>query len=156
PDETEKKVEEKPAKRPERMATPGIENAFRLSARLYSGGEPQGEGAFQALKALGVKTVISVDGARPDVETAHRYGIRYVPLPVSYDGIPREQALRIVQAARTLPGPVFVHCHHGKHRGPAAAALCGLVMEGWTRGQALEWMNLAGTSPDYRGLFAST
>ena len=35
-----------------------------------------------------------------------------------------------------LPGPVYVHCHHGKHRGPAAAAVCGLATEGWTEEQA--------------------
>ena len=29
----------------------------------------------------------------------------------------------LARAARTLPGPIFVHCHHGMHRGPAAAAV---------------------------------
>ena len=48
-----------------------------------------------------------------------------------------------------------MHCHHGKHRGPAAAAVCGLATEGWTEEQALAWMEQAGTSPDYRGLYAS-
>jgi protein tyrosine phosphatase (PTP) superfamily phosphohydrolase (DUF442 family) len=110
---------------PERLDLPGVENAYRLSPRLYSGGEPRGEQAFAALKSLGIKTAISVDGATPDAETARRYGIRYVHLPVGYDGISREQAVRIIKAARTLPGPVFVHCHHGKHRGPAAVAVCG-------------------------------
>src|SRR5262249_50974334 len=37
----------------------------------------------------------------------------------------------------------------------AAAAVCGLAIEGWTREQALAWMKQAGTSPDYPGLFAS-
>jgi hypothetical protein len=138
---------------PERLDLPGVENAYRLSPRLYSGGEPRGELAFGALKALGIKTAISVDGATPDAETARRYGIRYVHLPVGYDGIPREQAIRIIKAARMLPGPVFVHCHHGKHRGPAAVALCGVVNEAWTREQAVSWLERAGTAPDYRGLY---
>jgi protein tyrosine phosphatase (PTP) superfamily phosphohydrolase (DUF442 family) len=141
------------AEPPERLALPGIENAFRLGPRLYSGGEPRGAEAFAALKALGVKTIISVDGARPDVETARHFGIRYAHLPVGYDGVPRAQAIRIIQAARTLPGPVFVHCHHGKHRGPAAAAVCGLANEGWTPEQAVSWLQTAGTAPEYRGLY---
>ena len=87
--ESKSRDEDKPLQTPERLVAPGIENAFRLSPRLYSGGEPQGEGAFKALKALGVKTIISVDGARPDVETARKFGIRYVHLPVGYHGVPR-------------------------------------------------------------------
>jgi len=153
--ESKSRDEDKPLQTPEWLVAPGIENAFRLSPRLYSGGEPQGEGAFKALKALGVKTIISVDGARPDVETARKFGIRYVHLPVGYHGVPREQAVRLVQVTKTLPSPVFIHCHHGKHRGPTAAAVCGIATEGWSKEEAVKWMKQAGTSPDYRGLFAS-
>jgi protein tyrosine phosphatase (PTP) superfamily phosphohydrolase (DUF442 family) len=110
---------------------------------------------FSELRKLGIRTVISVDGATPDVEAARRMGLRYVHLPVGYDGVPREQAIRIIKAAQTLPGPVYVHCHHGKHRGPAAVAVCGLATEGWTEGQALSWLERAGTSTDYRGLYAA-
>jgi protein tyrosine phosphatase (PTP) superfamily phosphohydrolase (DUF442 family) len=143
------------AKIPERLDIAGIENAFRLSPRLYSGGDPHGEASFRALKALGVRTIVSVDGAPPDVKSAHEFGIRYVHLPIGYDGVPREQAVRLVQAVKTLPGPVYVHCHHGKHRGPAAAAVCGIALEGWSKDEALAWMEEAGTSPAYRGLYAS-
>ncbi|MDR3622715.1 MAG: hypothetical protein P4L85_25405 [Paludisphaera borealis] len=140
---------------PASLKVPGIENVFRLSPTLYSGGQPNGAESFAALKAMGVKTILTVDGAAPDVEAARKLGLRYVHLPVGYDGIPREQALKIIQAVRTLPGPVFVHCHHGKHRGPAAAALCGIAVEGWSNGDAASWLKQAGTSPDYRGLYAT-
>jgi hypothetical protein len=89
------------------------------------------------------------------VEAARRYGLLYVHLPVGYDGIPRDQAIRLVAAIRDLPGPVFVHCHHGKHRGPAAAAVCGLATEGWDWAQARAWLDRAGTDPKYKGLFAT-
>ncbi|AMV40906.1 hypothetical protein [Planctomyces sp. SH-PL62] len=140
---------------PERIEIGEIENAFRLSPRLYSGGDPREERDWKALEGLGIRTIISVDGAAPDVEAARKVGLRYVHLPIGYDGVPREQAVRLVAALRSLPGPVYVHCHHGKHRGPAAAAVCGLASEDWTRDQALAWMTQAGTSADYRGLYAS-
>jgi protein tyrosine phosphatase (PTP) superfamily phosphohydrolase (DUF442 family) len=142
-------------KAPKRLEIGEIENTFRLSPRLYSGGDPHGARALAALKELGVRTIISVDGAIPDVESARKLGLRYVHLPIGYDGVPREQAVRIVKAVKTLPGPVYVHCHHGKHRGPAAAAVCGIATEGWSKEKALAWMKEAGTSPDYRGLFTS-
>jgi protein tyrosine phosphatase (PTP) superfamily phosphohydrolase (DUF442 family) len=140
---------------PERIDAPGIENVFRLSPRLLSGGQPEGEKGFETLKRLGVRTVISVDGSQPDVDAARRHGLRYVHLPVGYDGIPRDQAIRIVAAIRDLPGPIFVHCHHGKHRGPAAVAVCVLATEGWDKAQARSWLERAGTDPKYKGLFAT-
>src|SRR4051794_27773883 len=77
------------------IAEPGLPHAFRVSDRIYSGGSPDGEAGFAELERLGVKTIISVDGARPDVDAATRHGIRYVHLPVGYDGIPRERVLEL-------------------------------------------------------------
>jgi protein tyrosine phosphatase (PTP) superfamily phosphohydrolase (DUF442 family) len=151
----DKQTKKNGARTPERLEIRVIENTFRLSPRLFSGGDPHGVEGLSALKELGVKTIISVDGATPDIEVARRLGLRYVHLPIGYDGVPRGQAVRLIKAIKTLPGPVYVHCHHGKHRGPAAAAVCGLATEGWTNEQALAWMKQAGTSPDYEGLYAS-
>jgi protein tyrosine phosphatase (PTP) superfamily phosphohydrolase (DUF442 family) len=154
PQENEQDAHE-PTSTPERLKVRGIENIYRLSPWLYSGSQPEGPEGFSTLEKLGIRTIVSVDGARPDIEAARKLGIRYVHLPVGYDGVPREQAIKLIKAIRTLPGPVFVHCHHGKHRGPTAAALCGMATEGWSRDEALRWMNEAGTSPDYQGLFTT-
>jgi protein tyrosine phosphatase (PTP) superfamily phosphohydrolase (DUF442 family) len=139
----------------EPVAVAGCENVYRAGEALYSGGQPMGEEAFRDLAALGVKTVISVDGARPAVELAGKYGMRYVHLPIGYDGIPRDRVVELSAALEALPKPVYVHCHHGKHRGPAAAAVALMGAEGWSpeAGEAL--LAAAGTSPKYPGLFAA-
>jgi protein tyrosine phosphatase (PTP) superfamily phosphohydrolase (DUF442 family) len=135
------------------VTTAGLPNAFRLSERLYSGAMPDGDAGFAALEHLGVRTIISVDGAQPDVDAAHRHGLRYVHMPVGYDGIPRERALQLARAVRDLPGPVYVHCHHGKHRGPTAAAAIMLCLEeDFTADAADAWLKQAGTDPHYKGL----
>jgi hypothetical protein len=133
----------------------GIDNFYQLSERLYSGSAPEGAAAFAELQKRGVKTIITVDGAKPDADTARRYGIRYVHLPIGYDGVPAAQGLRLVKAAETLPGPIYVHCHHGLHRGPAGAAVICMAVEGWTPDQADAWLHLAGTATNYPGLYRS-
>jgi protein tyrosine phosphatase (PTP) superfamily phosphohydrolase (DUF442 family) len=145
--------EKSPEPGPEPIEAPGIENLYRLSPRLLSGGQPEGGEAFKTLADLGVRTIVTVDGAAPDLESARQYGIRYVHLPVGYDGIPKDRAAALVKAVRTLPEPIYVHCHHGKHRGPTAAAICAIATEGWDRESARNWLEQAGTSPDYAGLF---
>jgi protein tyrosine phosphatase (PTP) superfamily phosphohydrolase (DUF442 family) len=131
----------------------GLHNLFRVSERVYSGSSPEGDEGFAELRRFGVRTVISVDGARPDTATAARYGMRYVHLPVGYDGIPRDKVLALVKAVRELPGPVYVHCHHGTHRGPSAVAVIQLCTDpAWDRDRAEAWLRTAGTDPRYVGL----
>ena len=129
---------------------------FRLFRnRVYTGGEPKGPPDFQALKNQGIATIVSVDGAIPDVKTARGHGMNYVHIPVGYDGINEDQTLSLVRVARELKRPIYVHCHHGKHRGPAAAALICLDDGRMTLNQAITSMERAGTSKEYAGLWGS-
>ena len=137
----------------EPLATRHLANAVRVTDKVLSGAQPEGEAAFAELEALGVKTIVSVDGTRPDVELAKKHGIRYVHLPHGYDGIPGERVRELAKAVRDLPSVIYVHCHHGKHRGPAAAAAGCLTVGSIDRADALKLLKLAGTSPDYRGLY---
>ncbi len=137
------------------LESESIPNLYRVTPTLYSGGQPHNDAAFTHLQSLGVKTIISVDGITPDVATAKRFGMRYVHLPVGYDGIKRRDALVIAKAADTLDQPVFIHCHHGQHRGPTAAALAVMIADGWSNEQAVAWMEQAGTSLHYEGLYRS-
>lgn len=137
---------------PELVTDSRLHNAYRLHEKVISGGLPEEEG-MQALQELGVKTIISVDGAKPDVDTARKYGLRYVHLPHGYDGIPAERSRQLAKAVLELEGPIYIHCHHGKHRSPAAAATAcigaGLIPADF----GLSVLKTAGTSEGYRGLY---
>ena len=127
---------------------------------LWSGAAPVGDAAFAALAARGVRTVVSVDGPVPDAATAARFGLRTVHLPIGYDGVPDEAAAKLsavmrLHGAGKEGGGVFVHCHHGKHRGPAAAAICGRAAGRLSAFDALAYLETAGADPRYAGLWAS-
>lgn len=136
-----------------KLPTEHLSNVVQVHPRVISGGLPGSEAAFRELKQLGVKTIISVDGARPDVEAAARHGLRYVHLPHGYDGIPQQRARELAKAVRELEGPVYLHCHHGKHRSPAAASVACVTAGLVPSQRAVEILELAGTSRDYRGLY---
>lgn len=131
----------------------GIHNYFKLSEHLFSGAQPENDADFAQLAADGVKVVISVDGSTPDVEAAKRHGLRYVHVPIGYDGIPPEKAIQLSKAFTSLEGPFFVHCHHGKHRGPAACSIGRILLDKVTPEVAVAEMKRAGTDPKYRGLY---
>lgn len=133
---------------------PGIHNVVAYADGLYSGSAPEGAAGFESLRAMGIRTIISVDGAQPDVEAAGAKGMRYVHLPIGYDGISEQRTLELARAVRDLPGPIFVHCHHGKHRSAGAAGAVAVTLNLASREAMLERMKVSGTAPNYVGLFA--
>lgn len=139
----------------EKLTAEHLPNPVRITEKVISGGLPEGDKAFAQLKELGIKTVISVDGAKPDVATAEKFGMRYIHLPHGYDGVPENRAKELAKAVRDLPGPIYIHCHHGKHRSPAAAAVACAAANLISHEDALSVLKIAGTSEAYRGLFQS-
>jgi protein tyrosine phosphatase (PTP) superfamily phosphohydrolase (DUF442 family) len=132
-----------------------LENAHKLTPKVWSGAEPNGEAAFQALRELGVKTLISVDAAKPKIDLAKKHGLRYIHVPIGYDAVPLERTEMLAKALLEAEGPLYIHCHHGKHRGPAAAAT-GCVAAGLiTNDEATAVMKKMGTDPKYTGLWKS-
>ncbi|HTD67406.1 MAG TPA: hypothetical protein VK846_12835 [Candidatus Limnocylindria bacterium] len=135
------------------LVSTNLHNLFRISTNLYSGSSPDNETGFAELARIGIKTIISVDGGKPNVELAHKYGMRYVHLPHGYDGIDTNTQTQLIKAAEISAGPLFVHCHHGLHRGPTAAAVICMARSGWSPAFADEWLKAAGTGSNYLGLY---
>ena len=68
----------------------------------------------------------------------------------------RFPALRLwsfVRAVRDLPGSVYIHCHHGLHRGPTAAALALISIDGWSNENAIAAMKEIRPASIYKGLY---
>jgi hypothetical protein len=134
----------------------GIHNAVSYHEGFVSGSAPEGEAGFDTLAAMGVKTIISVDGAEPEVDKAASRGMRYIHLPIGYNGFDEQRKLQLVRATRDAmrSGPVYIHCHHGKHRSAGAAATVAASL-GWLTPEAgVERMKVSGTAPNYQGLYA--
>src|ERR1043165_5547284 len=86
-----------------------LQNLFHVTTNIFSGDAPEGDDAFAEIAKLGVKTLISVDGTKPDVETAHKHGLRYIHLPFGYNGIPASRIADLTKAAQSVVGPMYVH-----------------------------------------------
>jgi protein tyrosine phosphatase (PTP) superfamily phosphohydrolase (DUF442 family)/cytochrome c556 len=138
---------------PLRVDAQHLPNAIRVNSNLISGGLPEGEASFAELRRLRIKTIISVDGAKPNVELARIHGMRYVHLPQGYDGISEFHVRELAKAISDLEGPIYLHCHHGKHRSPVAAAAACIATGCMTNEQGKTLLEFAGTGANYLGLW---
>ncbi len=138
---------------PQAIESHELHNVWQLSPRIISGSEPEGESAFAELSRLGVKTIVSVDGIAPKVDLAKKYNLRYVHVPIGYDGIDDLAQRTLARVAKDIDGKIYVHCHHGKHRGPAAAAIVCRADDGRSAEAARLILEKAGTGKEYPGLW---
>ncbi|MBC7783346.1 MAG: cytochrome c [Burkholderiales bacterium] len=134
---------------------PHLHNAYVVTSKVVSGAQPDDDAAFGALSKLGIKTIISVDGARPNTQAAGKHGMRYVHIPIGYDGVSSADGRAIAKAISELPGPIYVHCHHGKHRSAAAVAVACVYNGQLQPAQAESVLQTFGTGANYKGLWQS-
>lgn len=119
-------------------------NLFQMSPTLYRSALPDG-GALPLLKNLKIITVVNFlpDDDRswladPDIEQ--------VQLPYRTNHVDDSdvlKALRAIQAAEAN-GPVLMHCRHGSDRTGLMAAMYRVVVQGWSKEDALSEMTQGG------------
>ncbi len=96
-----------------------IKNFGQMDDRFYRGAQP-GEGDYQSLASLGIKTVIDLrqDPESYEKRNVEALGMTYVNIPMSDKSYPPqeqiEQFLKLVDNPAT--GKFFVHCAGGRHR----------------------------------------
>jgi len=138
------------------LDVPGVHNIVAYAPGVLSGSVPEGQKGFDSLAAMGIRTVISVDGAMPDLAEAKKHGMRYIHLPIGYDTVPEDRQKALAQALASVDGPVYMHCHHGKHRSAAAASAACIGVGLTTPDEATRRMKeLSGTTANYSGLYAA-
>ncbi len=103
---------------------------------------------------MNVDTIICVDGVVPDVKTAREFGIKTVHIPLKYDSPSTSQIFDLATiASRKMRGNIYIHCHQGKHRSAAAAAIVSIALGSLTLDEAKERMHVSQTSEAYKGLW---
>lgn len=137
----------------EKLNLQGATNTYRLSPRIITGSQPDGEAGFAALQKLGIKTIVSVTDKNPDAETAKKYGMKYVHVPMDYKGVSAAQRAKILGAATESSEPVYIHCNSGRNRGATAAAICLIGIEGKSSEEAISWMKTRGVDEEKKELY---
>ncbi len=121
-----------------------IGNFGQMDERFYRGSRPK-DNDYQALAALGIKTIIdltdnSKEYEQPAVEAA---GLRYINIPMvdkSYPTVDQvNQFLKVVDDPST--GKFFVHCAGGRHRTGVMGAVYRFTHNHWNLNQVLAEMD---------------
>jgi len=127
-----------------RIEKPGLPNLYRVSGDLYRGAQPTAEG-FRQLKAMGVKTIINLRAFYDDREEIAGTGLAYEEIPMNPWHAEDEDAIRFLNlVADRSRAPFFVHCYYGADRTGMLCAVYRIVIQGWTKDEAIAEMTQGG------------
>ncbi|MHC8398287.1 phosphatase domain-containing protein [Pseudomonas sp. MDT1-17] len=119
-------------------------NLFQMSPTLYRSALPD-RGAVPLLEKLKVGTVITFL-PESDSSWLSTPNIALVQLPYRTNHVDDAdvlKALRTIQTAEAM-GPVLMHCKHGSDRTGLMAAMYRVVVQGWSKEDAMNEMTQGG------------
>lgn len=124
--------------------TPGVTNFFLVSPDLYRGAQPTAEG-FVRLRSLGIRTVVNLRWAHSDRDLLGSTGLNYVHIPTETLLLGDAEAVAFLRVlADPSKRPLFVHCAHGADRTGTLCAVYRIVVQGWSREDAIREMTSGG------------
>jgi len=138
------KPKDRPAAWAEKLDRPGLPNLHKVDDGLYRGAQPEPEG-IRELEKLGIKTIINLRTFHSDEEILGESPLDAISIPVATWNLTEEQIVQFLQiAADPKRRPVFVHCQHGADRTGTMCAAYRIVVQNWTKPQAIEEMTDGG------------
>lgn len=128
----------------QRLDRPGLSNFHRVSNDLYRGAQPTAEG-FGELEKMGIKTVVNLRESSSDRDKVEHTSLACEEIASDAWNMRDQDVIRFLRVvgneSRT---PVFVHCRHGADRTGTMTAICRIVIEGWTKEEAIQEMTQGG------------
>ena len=115
----------------------GLSNFAQIAPGLYRSAQPEATG-FATLKTLGIKTVCNLRAFHSDAKMIAGTGLDYVNISFKIWHPEDEDVVAFLKLV-TDPKrqPVLVHCQHGADRTGMMCAIYRMVIQGWTKDQAL-------------------
>lgn len=129
-------------KRPEEWAKPlklqGVPNFHKVDNKLYRSAQPTSEG-MKNLQKYGIKTVINLRGFHSDKDEIGELKLKQFHIPINTWHIKDEHAVKFLEIVSNPENqPVLVHCQHGADRTGTMCAVYRIVVQGWSKKQALK------------------
>jgi protein tyrosine phosphatase (PTP) superfamily phosphohydrolase (DUF442 family) len=136
-------------KRPENWAEAidggeDLPNLFKIDEGFYRGAQPRNDG-IRRLQEMGIRTVVSFRTSHSDRKESERSGLDYVRLPMHPWDVDENEVIEFLSVAIDPERrPVFVHCYHGSDRTGMMTAVYRVVVQGWSKGEAIDEMKNGG------------
>lgn len=133
--------------RPDNWAQPvpsaTLSNWYKLDDDVYRSEQPTRKG-FEEIQAHGIVTIINMRSEHSDDKLVEGLGFFVMDIPMSAFSVSEEDVVKALGAIQAAPKPVLVHCQYGSDRAGVIMAMYRVVIQNWTKEDALAEMTQGG------------
>ena len=133
----------RPANWAQPVASTAIPNWHKIDDGLYRSRQPNRKG-FEAAKEMGIRTIVNLRSTHSDVKLVDGLGFNLVEIPMVAYNLSEDKIVRAVRAIQAGPKPVLLHCQQGADRTGVVAATYRVVVQGWTKDEAIAELKKGG------------
>lgn len=122
----------------------GVPNLHQVSSTLYRSAQPTADG-MRNLRQMGIRTIINLRSFHSDRDKLGRSDLVGEHIYMKAWHPEKEDAIRFLQLVNDPERtPVLVHCQQGADRTGTMCAVYRVVVEGWTKEEAVREMKTGG------------
>jgi protein tyrosine/serine phosphatase len=120
------------------LSLDGVPNLFKVTDNLYRSAQPTTAG-MNNLAKLGIRTVICLRFFHEDSGRIEETSLTAERVPMNAGHIEKEDVVKVLSLLQHKDrGPFLVHCLDGADRTGVTMAMYRMVVQNWSREQALE------------------
>jgi protein tyrosine/serine phosphatase len=126
------------------IRNPHVDNFHRVSEDLYRSAQPSANG-FKELQRLGIRTIINLRSWHSNAAVLKDTTLHSEKIEMTA-AFPRdEQVVQFLRIIRNKANaPFLVHCYHGSDRTGTMTAVYRMVIQGWSKDEAVAEMTRGG------------
>lgn len=137
-------ADERPATWAQPVANDAVQNLFQVAPNIYRCAQPDAAG-MQALEALGVKRIIELRNFHSDKDEINGTALIAEDVGINTWALEDEDVIRVLRILKDpSKGPFLIHCLHGADRTGTMCAMYRMVVQGWSKDDAIREMTEGG------------
>lgn len=126
------------------VALAGLPNLHRVTPTIFRSAQPGIDG-LPGIESLGIRTVLSLRESNADAPLARRSNVDFLRHPLWTWDVEDDDVLAVLRVLTDAERqPVLLHCKHGADRTGLMIASYRVVVQGWSKQDALAEMKRGG------------
>ena len=117
---------------------------YKVTDNFYRCPQPSPEGMVE-LKKMGIKTIINLRRHHKDDDEAREAGMKMIHIPINTWHMKDKYVVQFLKIATdSEKQPILLHCKHGSDRTGTMCAMYRIVVQGWSKEDAIKEMKEGG------------
>ncbi|MBP8792526.1 MAG: dual specificity protein phosphatase family protein [Lutibacter sp.] len=121
----------------QKVTSKHFNNLYQINDVLYRSEQPSKKG-FKEVELIGVKTILNLRRLKNNKKKAKDFNFKLIHTPIKTKLLNEDDIVNALTIIQNSPKPVLVHCWHGSDRTGTIIAAYRIVIDNWTKEQAIE------------------